>query len=405
MNLGEHWMSVGAVGVAAGVVLGMSLLAGGLRGAQGAGAAGVGAQGGGAGGAAAAKSDGAAGGEQERVMLKTATFGAGCFWGPELTYSKIPGVVSAEVGYMGGRTSKPTYEDVCNEETGHAEVVQVTYDPTKVSYAQLLKTFWTIHNPTTLNRQGPDVGTQYRSVIFYHDDEQKAIAEEHVRALTAAKKWRGRPIVTQIVPAGSNPFWKAEEYHQDYLAKKGMTSCHLPDVPENVDDVIKAEPPAPPAPPVPPTAAAAGGAVVLDGGGKVVKTDEQWRAILTDEQYRILREKGTERAFTGKYWNTKEPGVYVCAGCGTELFKSDSKFDSGCGWPSFYQPADKKMIDEHLDTSYGMVRTEVTCSRCGGHLGHVFEDAPDQPTGLRYCINSAAIKHVKKEEAGAAKKP
>ena len=130
---------------------------------------------------------------------------------------------------------------------------------------------------------------------------------------------------------------------------------------------------------------------------QVVKTDEEWRTILLPEQYEILRKKGTERAFAGKYWNAKTAGVYQCAACGQALFDSDHKFDSSCGWPSYWQPIDEDRVSTETDRSGGMVRTEVTCSRCGGHLGHVFEDGP-QPTGLRYCINSAALNLVEREK-------
>lgn len=157
-------------------------------------------------------------------MSQLATFGAGCFWGVEERFRTTPGVISTAVGYEGGTMENPTYEDVCTDTTGHAEVVQIEFDSEKVSYEALLEIFWANHNPTTLNRQGPDIGTQYRSVIFYHSPEQKAAAEKSKAALEASGKWK-QPIVTQIVPAQA--FYKAEDYHQQYLAKRGLNTCHI----------------------------------------------------------------------------------------------------------------------------------------------------------------------------------
>jgi peptide-methionine (S)-S-oxide reductase len=161
---------------------------------------------------------------QKPATLETATFAAGCFWGVEATYRQTPGVWKTTVGYIGGKTSNPTYKDVCTDETGHAEAVQIEYDPTKVTYEQLLNIFWENHNPTTLNRQGPDVGTQYRSGVFYHSDEQKRIAEASKAALASSGKWN-KPIVTEVTPAQT--FYPAEDYHQQYLEKRGMSSCHM----------------------------------------------------------------------------------------------------------------------------------------------------------------------------------
>lgn len=157
-------------------------------------------------------------------MTEIATFGAGCFWGVEAAFRRLPGVVDVAAGYSGGHTPNPTYKDVCSHTTGHAEVVQVTFDPQKISYGQLLDAFWQIHNPTQVNRQGPDVGTQYRSAIFVHSPEQQAIAEKSKAALAASGKFQ-RPIATEITMAG--PFYRAEEYHQKYLEKHGAASCHF----------------------------------------------------------------------------------------------------------------------------------------------------------------------------------
>ena len=157
-------------------------------------------------------------------MTELATFGAGCFWGVEVAFRNVKGVKDALVGYLGGTMANPTYKDVCTGRTGHAEVVQVEFDPAEVSYEKLLDVFWENHNPTTLNRQGPDVGTQYRSAIFYHSDEQKRIAEESKARMTASGKF-SRPIVTEITPATT--FYKAEDYHQRYLEKRGLASCHI----------------------------------------------------------------------------------------------------------------------------------------------------------------------------------
>ena len=156
--------------------------------------------------------------------MEKATFGAGCFWGVEATFRQIPGVTDTAAGYLGGTLANPTYQDVCTDQTGHAEVVQVTFDPAKVSYEQLLNVFWEMHDPTTLNRQGPDIGTQYRSAIFFHSPEQQAIARKSKAEVEASGKFK-RPIVTEITPAST--FYRAEEYHQKYLEKRGLTHCHI----------------------------------------------------------------------------------------------------------------------------------------------------------------------------------
>ena len=163
--------------------------------------------------------------DETGMSTEKATFGAGCFWGVEAAFAAIPGVTATAVGYEGGKLDRPTYHDVCTDSTGHAEVVEVDFDPAKVTYGQILDAFFSLHDPTQMNRQGPDWGTQYRSAVFYHSDEQKAEAEAKIAELTAAGRFAPKKIVTQVTPAQT--FWRAEDYHQRYLEKRGLASCHI----------------------------------------------------------------------------------------------------------------------------------------------------------------------------------
>lgn len=312
-------------------------------------------------------------GQVDAASLKTevATFGAGCFWCVEAVFQELEGVLSVTPGYAGGTVANPSYEQVCTGTTGHAEAAQIRYDPARIRYEDLLRVFWKTHDPTTRNRQGPDAGTQYRSVIFTHDEKQRAAAESSKNRLEAAGAFSD-PVVTEIVPL--TRFYAAEEYHRNYFRNHPEAGyCRL---------VIR--------PKVEKFRKAFKDRLARGTTDWKAITDAEWKRRLTPEGYHILREKGTEKAFTGADLKSHEPGRYLCAGCGLGLFSSDAKFESGTGWPSFFTPVDPTRIEERTDRSFFMTRTEVLCARCGGHLGHVFGDGPP-PTGLRYCINSAAL--------------
>jgi len=305
--------------------------------------------------------------------LRDIYFAGGCFWGVEEYFSRVPGVYDVTVGYANGTKENPTYEEVCSGKTGYAETVHIRYDPQTISLKTLAEQLFKIIDPISVNRQGNDVGSQYRTGMYYVNEGDRAVLASVMKDIQ--KKYT-RPLAVELMPLKN--YYLAEEYHQDYLKKNPNGYCHINfESLKNIETERKS---------------------LVDPSKYSKPSDKELKKILTSEEYNVTQKGETERAFSGKLWDHKARGIYVDVATGEPLFSSADKFESGCGWPSFAKPIDPAVITEHEDNSYGMKRIEVRSRVGSSHLGHVFNDGPKDMGGLRYCINSVAIRFVPYEE-------
>jgi len=300
--------------------------------------------------------------ESENVIY----LAGGCFWGIEHLMASIPGVIDAQSGYANGRNPEDAnYETICATDTGFRETVRVEYDPEQVSLDALLMAYFYVIDPTVQNRQGNDIGTQYQTGVYYTNDA----AKETVERIAAIERSRSSEFYVEIGPLLN--YYPAEDYHQNYLANNPFGYCHIPMEEIRLFSSLR-----------------------IDPGDYQKPAEEAIRDKLTAEQYYVTQESGTEYAFMNEFWNQFEKGVYVDIVTGEPLFSSTDKFESSCGWPAFSKPIEEPSIVEILDTSHGMIRIEVRSRAGNSHLGHVFENDPESPNGIRYCINSASLRFI-----------